>query len=77
LSRLVNGISSAFSQTENEVMLLLENTSGTKNSMGGSFGDIAAIIDVVIPNVLVFAWTPAIFSGPDTNLGHRKVWGTP
>lgn len=25
-------------------MLLLENTAGTKNSMAGSFGDIAAII---------------------------------
>ena len=28
-------------------MLLLENTAGTKNSMGGSFGDIAAIIDAL------------------------------
>ena len=28
-------------------MLLLENTAGTKNSMGGSFGDIADIIDAL------------------------------
>jgi len=47
LRRLVDAISSAFSETENEVILLLENTVGTKNSMGGSFGDIAAIIDAL------------------------------
>ena len=45
LRRLVDAISTAFSDIKNEVMLLLENTAGTKNSMGGSFGDIAAIID--------------------------------
>jgi deoxyribonuclease-4 len=45
LKRLVNAISLAFSKTENEVILLLENTSGTKNSMGGSLKDIAAILD--------------------------------
>ena len=47
LKRLVDAISSAFSETENEVMLLLENTAGTENSMGGSLGDIAAIIDAL------------------------------
>jgi deoxyribonuclease IV len=47
LRRLVDAISTAFSKTENEVMLLLENTAGTKNSMGESFGDIAAIIDTL------------------------------
>lgn len=47
LKRLIDAISSAFSETENEVMLLLENTAGTKNSMGGSLGDIAAIIDAL------------------------------
>jgi deoxyribonuclease-4 len=47
LRRLVDAISSAFSEAENEVILLLENTAGTKNSMGGSFGDIAAIIDAL------------------------------
>ena len=47
LRRLVDAISSAFSETENEVTLLLENTAGTKNSMGGSFNDIAAIIDAL------------------------------
>lgn len=47
LKRLVHAISFAFSEAENEVILLLENTAGTKNSMGGSFGDIAAIIDAL------------------------------
>jgi deoxyribonuclease IV len=45
--RLVEAISSAFSETENGVMLLLENTSGTKNSMGGSFSNISAIINAL------------------------------
>lgn len=45
LKRLVDGISTAFSKTENDVMLLLENTAGSKNSMGSSFEDIAAILD--------------------------------
>jgi deoxyribonuclease-4 len=47
LSRLVEAISAAFSETENQVMLLLENTAGTKNSMGGSLGDIEAIIEAL------------------------------
>ena len=47
LKRLVDGISTAFSKTENDVMLLLENTAGTKNSMGSSFEDIAAIMDAL------------------------------
>lgn len=45
LKRLVDGISTAFSKTENEVMLLLENTAGSKNSMGSSFEDLASILD--------------------------------
>ena len=45
LKRLVDGISTAFSKAENDVMLLLENTAGSKNSMGSSFEDIAAILD--------------------------------
>ena len=45
LRRLVDAVLMSFSKTENEVMLLLENTAGTKNSMGGSFEDIAAILD--------------------------------
>ena len=47
LKRIVEAINSAFSAAENSVMLLLENTAGTKNSMGGSFVDIAGIIDAL------------------------------
>jgi len=43
--RIVNAINSAFDKAEGEVMVLLENTAGTKNSMGESFEDIRHIID--------------------------------
>lgn len=43
--RIINAINESFSEVEGEVMLLLENTAGTKNSMGGSFEDIRFIID--------------------------------
>ncbi|MFQ6075314.1 MAG: deoxyribonuclease IV [Candidatus Bathyarchaeia archaeon] len=43
--RIVNSINRAFSEVENDVMLLLENTSGSKNSMGTHFTDIGRIID--------------------------------
>ena len=42
----MKAINSAFSAAENSVMLLLENTAGTKNSMG-VFCDIAGIIDAL------------------------------
>jgi deoxyribonuclease IV len=45
LQRIVGAMDTAFSRVENDVVLLLENTAGTKNSMGGSFREIAAIID--------------------------------
>ena len=44
-TRLINGINQAFKVTEGGVMLLLENTAGTKNSMGGSFEDVQYIIE--------------------------------
>jgi deoxyribonuclease-4 len=47
LKRIVEAVDGAFSAAENETMLLLENTAGTKNSMGSSFGDVAAIIDAL------------------------------
>jgi deoxyribonuclease IV len=43
--RIVESIDRALSQADNGVMLLLENTAGTKNSMGSSFEEIATIID--------------------------------
>ena len=43
--RIVKAINTAFSEVDNGVMLLLENTAGTKNSMGGTFEDIQHIIE--------------------------------
>ena len=42
--RLINGINKVLSFTDGKVTLLLENTAGTKNSMGSTFEDIQQII---------------------------------
>ena len=42
--RIINAINKAFEVSNGGVMLLLENTAGTRNSMGGSFEDIRYII---------------------------------
>lgn len=47
LERIVAAINKAFSANKSSVMLLLENTAGTKNSMGSSFEDIKKILDGV------------------------------
>ena len=47
LERLVDAIDTAFSSSKGKAMLLLENTAGTRNSMGSSFEDIQEIIDHV------------------------------
>ena len=47
LERLVSAINIAFEQNKNDVMLLLENTAGTKNSMGSTFEEIQRIVDGV------------------------------
>ena len=43
--RLINGINQAFNVTGVGVTLLLENTAGTRNSMGGTLEDIQYIIE--------------------------------
>jgi len=43
--RIINACNISLSKVKNNVMLLLENTAGTKNSMGSSFEDIRHIID--------------------------------
>ena len=43
--RIVEAINHAFSEAEGDVILLLENTAGTANSMGSSFEDIRKIMD--------------------------------
>lgn len=47
LERLVEAIDTAFDSSKGKTMLLLENTAGTKNSMGSSFEDIQEILDHV------------------------------
>jgi deoxyribonuclease-4 len=44
---LVNAIESALSKVDNEVMILLENMAGQRNSMGSKFEDIAILIDSI------------------------------
>lgn len=43
-TRIVGAINESFSEVENDVTLLLENTAGTRNSMGSSFVDIEYIV---------------------------------
>ena len=45
LVNLVSAINFALAQNNNDVMLLLENTAGTKNSMGSTFEEIRRIVD--------------------------------
>jgi len=45
--RIINACNAALSKVNNNVMLLLENTAGTKNSMGSSFEDIRYMIDSI------------------------------
>jgi len=42
--RIVEAVNDCFSSVENDVFLLLENTAGTKNSMGSSFEDVEYIL---------------------------------
>jgi len=47
LQRIVDAINTAFREVDNDVMLLLENTAGSKNSMGGTFEDIRHIMNCI------------------------------
>lgn len=42
--RVIDAINTSFSEVENEVVILLENTAGTRNSVGSSFEDIQNIL---------------------------------
>lgn len=44
LARIVAALQTVFSQDDSDTVLLLENSAGTKNSMGSTFSDIAAIL---------------------------------
>lgn len=45
LVQITAAVNHALSQNQSDVMLLLENTAGTKNSMGSSFEDLRRIIN--------------------------------
>mgnify|MGYP000162008545 CR=1 FL=1 len=45
LKRIIQAINEAYDSTNSEVMLLLENTAGMKNSIGSTFEEIKYIID--------------------------------
>ena len=47
LKKITNAITTAFSSSDGKATLLLENTAGAKNSMGGSFKEIQEIIDKI------------------------------
>lgn len=47
LERIVGAVNTAISESQSDVTLLLENTAGTQNSMGSSFGDLKRILDRV------------------------------
>jgi len=42
--RIVEAVNDCFSSVENDAVLLLENTAGTKNSMGSAFEDVEYIL---------------------------------
>ncbi len=45
LSRFIKNLDEAFSQADNQVMLLLENTAGQGTGLGSQFEELAAIIE--------------------------------
>jgi len=45
--RIVRAVNNSFYSVENEVILLLENTAGTKNSMGSAFEDVEHILSKI------------------------------
>jgi deoxyribonuclease IV len=45
LARIVAALQTVFSENDSDTVLLLENSAGTKNSMGSTFSDIAAVLE--------------------------------
>ena len=45
LERIVNALDTALGLAKSDVVILLENSAGTKNSMGSSFSEIASILE--------------------------------
>ena len=45
IARIINAANTAFSHSRGEVTLLLENTAGSKNSVGSTFEDIRRVVE--------------------------------
>jgi deoxyribonuclease-4 len=45
LARIVAALQTVFSECDSDTILLLENSAGTKNCMGGTFSDIAEVLE--------------------------------
>jgi deoxyribonuclease-4 len=45
LLRIAGALQTVFSEIKSDTILLLENSAGSKNSMGGTFSDIAAVLE--------------------------------
>jgi deoxyribonuclease IV len=52
LARIVSALQTVFSECDSDTVLLLENSAGTKNSMGSTFSDIAAVLEFLPMNRL-------------------------
>jgi len=52
-ARITNAVNTAFSHSRGEVILLLENTAGSKNSVGSTFEDIRRVIEGISDEVRV------------------------
>jgi len=50
LDKIVEALHTVFSECKSDTILLLENSAGTKNSMGSTFSDIAAVLESLSAN---------------------------
>lgn len=50
LARISGALQAVFSECESDIILLMENSAGSKNSMGGTFSDIAAVLESLPTN---------------------------
>ena len=70
--RVIDGINQALNVTSGGVMLLLENTAGTRNSMGSTFEDVQYIIERIAHPEMVgicFDTSHAFAAGYDLRTG--------
>jgi len=53
ITRIINAANTAFSNSRGDVTLLLENTAGSKNSIGSTFEDIRRVVEGISENMRV------------------------